>query len=76
MASIKRYVIVPMGEVTDQMIIDCIQTSMETLRKNIAETECVLEYESGAKPASILAYPDYSHAETLALMNTPEWEEV
>jgi hypothetical protein len=46
----------------------------ETCRKNLAGDEVVLKWE-GATPAPLIAAPQYTHAECLAIMATPAWSE-
>lgn len=72
MAEVKRYCIVPVADLTDQMILDCLETSMDTLRRNNADTMAVLKYV-GEKPVILLGYDDYTHAEILVEMLKPEW---
>ena len=72
MAAERKYVIVPENQLTMKMIEDCLETDFNTLRWNVGHTKTVLKYE-GAKPASISAYTDYTHAEILVEMAKEEW---
>lgn len=69
----KTYVIVPTGELTQQMIDDCIETSSDTLRRNDINTKCILKYE-GSKPASITSYSDYTYEQILTELENSEWQ--
>ena len=51
----RKFVIVPTAELTEQMVLDTITTSMDTVRKNNDNTKAILKYE-GTKPASISSY--------------------
>ena len=70
------YVIVTNNELSQQMVDDCVETSLDTVRKNDGvggdSSKAILKYE-GAKPASIAAYTDYTHAEILVELAKPEW---
>ena len=73
MADSKTYVIVPVAELTQQMVDDCIETSLDTLRRNNINTKTILKFE-GSKPASISSYTDYTHAEMLIELENVEWQ--
>ena len=66
------YVIIPTAELTQQMVDDCVETTIDTVRKSVDTTLCVLKY-NGDKPASIAAYTDYTHEQILVEMAKPEW---
>jgi len=72
MASEKTYCIVPTSDLTQQMVDDCVETSLDTLRRNNDDTKAVLKYE-GSKPSSLTEYTTYTHAEILVEMAKPEW---
>lgn len=72
MAKEKSYLIVPMSELTQQMVNDCVQTSMQTIRKNNDETECVLKYVDD-EPASVAGYKNYKHKQILIELTKAEW---
>jgi len=67
-----RYVIVPTADLTQQMVDDCVDTSLDSLRKSLNGLSTVLEYQ-GDKPASLASYTDYSHEDTLGIMSTDAW---
>ena len=74
----KKYVILPIEDITQDMIDECLQTSLETLRKNIAETEAILKWydRDESDPTSIMALDpapnQYTNAEILVILNNPE----
>ena len=43
------------------MVDDCVETSMNTLRRNNDDTKVILGFVEGEKPSSISSYTDYSH---------------
>jgi len=69
----KTYVIVPTSEITEQMVSDCVETSMDTVRKNDVDTKRILKYE-GDKPASISAYSDYTRVQMQTELEKAEWQ--
>lgn len=58
----------------DPSVWDVVLEKEETCRTNLAGDEVVLKWE-GPTPTLLIAAPQYTHAEALALMNTPEWSE-
>ena len=71
----RTYAIVPINEVTQEMLDHCIQTSFDTLRRNLAGTQCVLKWE-GDKPECLQSYQDYTNEEILIIISDIEngWE--
>tara|TARA_Y100000592_G_scaffold66556_1_gene103455 strand:+ start:756 stop:1010 length:255 start_codon:yes stop_codon:yes gene_type:complete len=67
--------------VSDINLIDFSQigeTNADTLRKNIAETQFVIKWNtepSFISDGSVVPIGIYSHIEILELMATPEWSE-
>jgi len=51
---------------------DVVLEAHATCRKSVDGSQVVLKWE-GATPAPLIAAPQYSHAEALALMHTPAW---
>ena len=68
---------------TDLELIDFSQineTSKDTIRKSLDNTEFVIKWEEGYVPtfitdASVIPVGTYDHHEILELMATPEWSE-
>lgn len=72
MIDIKRYVLIPFGEITPEMIDACIQDSIETLRhvrfQGDATDWCVLKWK-GIKPIELWAkFPVYSDQEMIDIL--------
>ena len=72
----KTYAIAPIAELNNVDYSQVEQTSADTVRKNVAETEFVLKWE-GDMPSSVSAItptiPTYTHEEILVVMATVEW---
>ena len=70
-----KYIIIAVADVTEAMVDECIQTSLYTLRKNLAETEAILKW-NGDTPATIAALDpaptQYTNAEIKAIIIDPE----
>ena len=72
----RNYVIFDMSEVGDINFSEVMETSAETLRLSVDGTKSFVKYE-GTQPASVAALTtksqEYSHAEILDILATPEW---
>jgi len=71
----KTYIIINLEDVTQDMIDECLQTSLNTLRLNIAEDKTILKWV-GDTPATIAALDpvptQYTNAEIIAFIHDPE----
>ncbi len=72
----RHYVVFDLSEVDTIDFSEVMETSADTLRKNLAETKSFVKYE-GAMPASVTALTtksqEYTHAEILALLAGTDW---
>jgi hypothetical protein len=72
----RHYVIFDLTEVDTIDFSEVMETSADTLRKNLANTQSFVKYE-GDMPASIAALTtksqEYSHEEILALLAGTDW---
>ena len=72
----RKYVVFDLTEVDTIDFSEVMETSADTLRKNLAETQSFVKYE-GAMPASVTALTtrsqEYTHAEILALLAGADW---
>ena len=66
-----KYVILGKDKVTGEMISDCVQSSLETLRVS-KESNTILKYE-GTQPDSLNGYKDYTLAEISKELAKGEW---
>ena len=65
-----KYAIIPVNEVTQEMVDYCIQTSFATLRKNLDGTQAVLKWNAPT-PSYLEIYSPYNLSEILAYINDP-----
>lgn len=72
----RNYVVFDLTEVDTIDFSEVMETSADTLRKNVAETQSFVKYE-GDMPASVAALTtrsqEYTHAEILALLAGTDW---
>lgn len=69
------YVIVPFNEVTQQMINDCKETSIDTLRHSMQGIDRIILKWEGDTPASLIGYDQYNHTDILVEVAKTEWNE-
>ena len=72
----RKYVVFDLTEVDTIDFSEVMETSADTLRKNLAETQSFVKYE-GAMPASVVALTtksqEYTHEEILTLLAGTDW---
>ena len=72
----RHYVVFDLSEVDTIDFSEVMETSADTLRKNLAETQSFVKYE-GDMPASVTALTtksqEYTHEDILALLAGEEW---
>jgi len=72
----RHYVVFDLTEVDTIDFSEVMETSADTLRKNLANTQSFVKYE-GDQPPSIVALTtrsqEYSHEEIITLLAGPEW---
>ena len=72
----KTYAIVPISELNNIDYNEVDQTSSDTVRKNLADTEFVVKW-TGSTPASIVSIDpspvEYTHAGILVEMSKNTW---
>ena len=72
----RHYVVFDLSEVDTIDFSEVMETSADTLRKNLADTQSFVKYE-GDMPPSVVALTtrsqEYSHEEILTLLAGPEW---
>ena len=67
-----KYVILAKSSVTGEMVSDCVQTSLNTLRIS-KEGNTILKYK-GTQPASLNGYKDYTKDELKVELAKAEWQ--
>ena len=72
----RHYVVFDLSEVDTIDFSEVMETSADTLRKNLANTQSFVKYE-GDQPPSVVALTtrsqEYSHEEILAFLAGEEW---
>ena len=68
----RKYIIVTVSAITDEMIASAIQTSMNTLRKTNDGTKAILKWD-GDTPSCFDGMTTYSHSEILTELAKSEW---
>lgn len=72
----RHYVIFDLTEVDTIDFSEVMETSVDTLRKNLANTQSFVKYESDM-PASVAALAtrsqEYTHEEILAILAGADW---
>ena len=68
----RKWVIVNVSDITDEMIASAIQTSMGTLRKTNDGSKAILKWE-GDTPSCFDSMTTYSHSEIRAELAKSDW---
>ena len=68
----RKWVIVNVSEITDDMITSAIQTSASTLRKTLDGTKAILKWD-GDTPTVFDGMTTFSHSEILTELAKSEW---
>lgn len=69
----RKYVLLDADEVDSIVFSEVLETSLETLRYNLAETQTSVKYE-GAKPRFLYGKDTLTHSEMVALVQTAAWQ--
>ena len=70
----RKWVIVNVSDITDEMIDSAIQSSMDTLRKTLDGSKAILKFD-GDTPSCFDELTTYNHAEILAELKKSDWTE-
>ena len=68
----RKYVILDASEVAGVNFDLVLETSLDTLRYNVAGDKTVLKYE-GETPSFLVGKPSFSYSEVLEILAGPEW---
>ena len=68
----RKWVIVNVSDITDEMIDSAIQSSMATLRKTLDGSKAILKFE-GDTPSCFDGLTTYNHSEILKELNKNVW---
>ena len=70
----RKWIIINVSDITDEMIGNAIQSSMDTLRKTLDGNKAILKYE-GRKPSCFYNMDTYNHSEILEELSKSDWTE-
>ena len=68
----RKWVIVNVSDITEEMIANAAQTSMGTLRKSLDGSKAILKWD-GDTPSCFDGMTTYSHSEILTELAKSEW---
>jgi len=70
----RKWVIVNVSDITDEMIASAIQSSMDTLRKTLDGSKAILKFD-GNTPSCFDGLTTYNHSEILTELAKSAWTE-
>ena len=68
----RKWIIINVSDITDEMIGSAIQTSMDTLRKTLDGTKAILKWD-GDTPSCFDGLTTYTHSEILTELAKSAW---
>tara|TARA_Y100000310_G_C19953577_1_gene477965 strand:+ start:80 stop:307 length:228 start_codon:yes stop_codon:yes gene_type:complete len=68
----RKWVILNVSAITDDMIVSAIQTSRETLRRSVDGSKAILKWD-GDTPSVFDGMDTFSHSEILTELAKAEW---
>ena len=68
----RKWVIVNVSDITDEMIDSAIQSSMDTLRKTLDGSKAILKFD-GDTPSCFDGLTTYNHSEILTELAKSDW---
>lgn len=70
----RKWVVINVSDITEEMIDSAIQSSMDTLRKSLDGTQAILKWD-GDTPTCFDGMTTYNHSEILAELAKSTWTE-
>jgi len=70
----RKWIIINVSDITEEMIASAIQSSMDTLRKTLDGTKAILKWE-GDTPTCFDGMTTYNHSEILTELAKSTWTE-
>ena len=68
----RKWIIVNVSDITDEMINSAIQSSMDTLRKTLDGSKAILKFD-GDTPSCFDGLTTYNHTEILEELAKSDW---
>ena len=73
----RHWVIIPVTELDNVDFSQVCETSIDTVRKSVDETQTFVKWDGPEMPATVTALQNksevYTHAEILAILSTEAW---
>ena len=70
----RKWIIINVSDITNDMIVNAIQTSMGTLRKSLNGSKAILKW-NGDTPSCFDGMTTYTHSEILTELAKSDWSE-
>ena len=70
----RKWIIINVPDITDEMILNAIQSSMDTLRKTLDGNKAILKWD-GDTPSCFDGLTTYNHSEILTELAKSDWTE-
>tara|TARA_R110002051_G_scaffold141915_1_gene215214 strand:+ start:4323 stop:4559 length:237 start_codon:yes stop_codon:yes gene_type:complete len=70
----RHWIIVDVSDITDEMIENAIQTSMNTLRKTNDDSKAILKWDGPDTPSCFDGMTQYNHSDILTELSKEEWQ--
>ena len=70
----RKWLIINVSDVTDEMIENAIETSRDTLRISLDGSKTILKYD-GRKPNCFYGMDTYTHSQISEELSKDEWNE-
>jgi len=70
----RRWVIINVSDITDEMIVNAMQSSRDTLRKTLDGSKAILKF-NGDTPSCFDGLTTYNHSEILTELAKSDWTE-
>ena len=68
----RKWIIINVSDITDEMILNAIQTSMDTLRKTTDNSKAILKWD-GDTSSCFDGITTYNHSEILTELAKSDW---
>ena len=68
----RKWIIINVSDITDEMIDNALETSLDTLRKSLDGTKTILKWD-GDTPSCFDGLTTYTHSEILEELAKSEW---
>jgi hypothetical protein len=68
----RKWIIINVSDITEEMILSAIQSSMDTLRKTLDGSKAILKWD-GDTPSCFDGLTTYTHSEIRAELAKSDW---